>query len=129
MIVERSGRTHAEAVEALLAAIERRGLTVFSVIDHAGGACEAGLELAPEKVVVFGNPRAGTLLMQEDPRVGIELPLRMLVWEEEAGTKLGFEDPRALVERYELSEHAAILEQMATLLRELAHEASSPAQD
>jgi uncharacterized protein (DUF302 family) len=76
-VVSSSG--HGEALRRLLDAVERRGLTVFAQIDHAAAAREIGMELADEVVVVFGNPRAGTLLMQQDPRVGIELPLRLLV--------------------------------------------------
>ena len=69
----------------LITAITSRGLTVFARVDHAAAAREAGMELAAEELVVFGNPRAGTPLMQSDPRIGIELPLRMLVWEDGVG--------------------------------------------
>jgi uncharacterized protein (DUF302 family) len=67
--------------------------------------------------------------MQDDPRVGIELPLRILVWEEEQGTRLGFDDPRELTDRYGVAKHAATLEQMAELLSQLVDEASRPPQD
>lgn len=127
MVVERSERDHAETVAALIGAIERRGLTVFARFDHAAGAREAGLELAEEEVVVFGNPRAGTPLMQSDARVGIELPLRILVWREADGVRLGYGDPRELARAYDLAGQAAILEQMAKLLQELASEASRTA--
>lgn len=127
MVVERSERDHAETVAALIGAIERRGLTVFARFDHAAGAREAGLELAEEEVVVFGNPRAGTPLMQSDARVGIELPLRILVWREADGVRLGYSDPRELARAYDLAGQAAILEQMAKLLHELAGEASRTA--
>ena len=85
MIVKRSASAYADTVSRLLEAIEERDLTVFARIDHAAGARAAGLELASEEVVAFGNPRAGTPLMQSDPRVGIELPLRILAWEDDPG--------------------------------------------
>jgi uncharacterized protein (DUF302 family) len=65
--------------------------------DYATTVARAeGLELPDEEVIVFGNPRAGTLLMQADPRIGIELPLRILVWAGAQGVELGYDDPRDL---------------------------------
>jgi uncharacterized protein (DUF302 family) len=119
---------HAETMRRLQAAVVARGLAVFGMIDHAAGAREVGLELADEQVLVFGNPRAGTPLMQDDPRVGIELPLRMLVWTDPAGTvRIGYSDPRGLAGRYDVSAHAGTLQQMANLLAGLAAEAAEAA--
>jgi uncharacterized protein (DUF302 family) len=123
MLVEQSAKDYAQTVATLIAAIERRGLTVFAQVDHAAGARAAGLELADELLIVFGNPRAGTPLMQSDARVGIELPLRMLVWREGERTLLGYEDPRALAGRFSLAGVEQTLAQMATLLQALAVEA------
>jgi uncharacterized protein (DUF302 family) len=125
VVVKRSASGYGETVRRLVGAIEGRGLTVFARIDHAGAAREAGLELADEQVVLFGNPRAGTPLMQGDPRIGVELPLRILVWADPDGVLLGYRDPRELGGEYDIAaEHQPILEQMATLLGELADEAA-----
>ena len=83
------------------------------------------MELAPETVVVFGNPRAGTPLMQDDPRIGIELPLRIVVWSSDDATMIGYNDPRELADTYEVGEHAQTLEAMAALLAALAQEAAA----
>ena len=125
MIVTRSASGHAETLAALLAAIERHGLTVFARIDHAAAASEVGVELPAEEVVVFGNPRAGTPLMIDDPQIGIELPLRMLVWSDADGAALGYRDPRGLAALYHVTPHRATLDQMAALLRALADEAAA----
>src|SRR3954470_13092082 len=103
VVVKRSASGYGETVERLIDAIESRGLTVFARIDHAAGARDAGLELADEQVVLFGNPRAGTPLMQGDPRIGIELPLRMLVWAGADGVLLGYRDPRDLDGAYDIA--------------------------
>ena len=125
MVTKRSTHGYRDTVVRLLEAIESRGLTVFARVDHAAAARAAGLELADEEVVLFGNPRAGTPLMQSDPRVGIELPLRILVWAEPDGAVLGFNDPRELAGRYDLpAEQGTILEQMAALLGELVEHAA-----
>jgi uncharacterized protein (DUF302 family) len=108
----------------LISAITSRGLTVFAQIDHAAAAAEAGLKLAPEGVVLFGNPRGGTPLMQSDPRIGVELPLRMLVWQDSDGALLGYNDPRELSGRYDVEPHHATLENMSALLAALATDAA-----
>jgi uncharacterized protein (DUF302 family) len=100
-------------------------MTVFARIDHAAGAREAGLELADEQVIMFGNPRAGTALMQSDPRIGIELPLRVLVWDTGEGVMLGHNDPRELADRYDVDAHVATLEMMSTVLAELQSEVAA----
>jgi uncharacterized protein (DUF302 family) len=116
VVVMPSPSSYAETSRRLIDAIEQRSLTVFARIDHADGARAAGLELPDEEVVVFGNPQAGTPLMQSDPRVGIELPLRVLIWADADGTKLGFNDPRTLASEYDVGEHAETLAKMAGLL-------------
>ena len=126
MIVKRSAFGYRVTVGRLSEAIERRGLTVFARINHAAAARGVGLELADEEVVVFGNPRAGTPLMQSDPQIGIELPLRILVWAGADGVSLGYRDPCELAADYDVGQHQPTLEQMATLLAELSDELSGP---
>ncbi len=125
LVVKRSTTSYSETVATLLAAIERRDLIVFARVDHAAAAREAGLELAEEEVVLFGSPRAGTPLMVSDRRIGVELPLRILVWRDEANVLLAYSDPRDLSDAYDVSKHRATLEQMADLLEELTGEAAS----
>ena len=85
------------------------------------------MELADEVVLIFGNPRAGTPLMQEDPRIGIELPLRLLVWDSGNNTIVGYNDPRDLAHFYDITRHEATLDVMSSLLAEIAHEAAAGA--
>ncbi len=124
MLLTRSTSGYAETARRLIEAIRSRGLTVFMRIDHAAAASAAGLDLPAEEVVLFGNPRVGTPLMQSDPRVGVELPLRMLVWEDGDGVLLGYNDPRELASRYDLERHRDTLEGMSGLLAALAAEAA-----
>jgi uncharacterized protein (DUF302 family) len=125
VITHTSASGFAETLSALVDAIERRGLTVFTRIDHAAGAREAGLDLEDEQVILFGNPQSGTPLMQDDRRIGIELPLRILVWKQGDEVLTGHNDPRELSRVYDVQRHEATLEQMATLLEALTTEASS----
>jgi uncharacterized protein (DUF302 family) len=125
LVIKRSASSHSETVGSLLAAIERRGLTVFARIDHAAAAHEAGLGLAEEEVVLFGSPRAGTPLMLSDRRIGIELPLRVLLWRDGVEVLIAYSDPRDLGDEYDVAEHQSTLAQMAKLLEELANEAAN----
>jgi uncharacterized protein (DUF302 family) len=120
-----SSSGYSETLSRLLQAAAHRGLTVFAQIDHAEAAREVGMELADEAVVVLGNPRAGTPLMQEDPKIGIELPLRMLVWNDGKQTTVGYNDPRDLSRLYQVAPQAVTLEAMSALLEEFAHEAAA----
>jgi uncharacterized protein (DUF302 family) len=121
-LVSSSG--YAETLDRLVDAIASRGLMVFAQIDHAAAAQGVDMDLAAEVVVVFGNPRAGTPLMQEDPRVGIELPLRMLIWDRGDAVIVGYNDPRELALSYTVSRLTATLEAMASLLADIAREAA-----
>jgi uncharacterized protein (DUF302 family) len=119
LLTETSKRSVAETIERLLADLERRSITVFAAIDHAAAARGVGLDLPPETVIVFGNPQAGTPLMQADPTVGIDLPLRILIWDDNGTTMLGCQDPMRLGDDYNLGDAAMRLRQMRALLTEL----------
>ncbi len=127
MQVTRSAAGYAETTARLVHAIEGRQLTVFARFDHAAGAQSVGLELPPEEVVVFGDPRAGTPLMQRDPRVGVDLPLRMVVWQDGGDVLVGYRDPHELGDAYALGDTTEILDRMAGLLAALAAEAAGEA--
>jgi uncharacterized protein (DUF302 family) len=127
VIVKHSACGYPQTAQALADALERRGLTLFARIDHAAAARDAGLELAAEEVFVFGNPRGGTPLMQADPRVGIELPLRMLLWQDGEAAAVGYRDPRELAADYRLDGLDEALAQMAGLLEAVSDEACLPA--
>jgi uncharacterized protein (DUF302 family) len=129
MLTTVSSFGHSETLKRLADSIERRGLSVFTRIDHAAAARKVGLELPDEVVVLFGDPRAGTPLMQADPRVGIELPLRILVWDQGGKTTIGYNDPRTLAGAYDLASVTARLEAMSSLLQALANDAAAENQN
>jgi uncharacterized protein (DUF302 family) len=80
-----SRHSAAETMERLLAALKKRDLAVFARIDHAAAAAAVGMPLRPTEVVLFGNPKGGTVLMQDQQRAGIDLPLKALVWQDAEG--------------------------------------------
>jgi uncharacterized protein (DUF302 family) len=80
-----SRHSAAETMERLLAALKKRDLAVFARIDHAAAAAAVGMPLRPTEVVLLGNPKGGTVLMQDQQRAGIDLPLKALVWQDAEG--------------------------------------------
>jgi uncharacterized protein (DUF302 family) len=118
----KSGFSVPATVDRLLAALGRRGITVFAPIDHAAGARQAGLELADEVLVIFGDPRVGTLLMQADPAVGYELPLRLLIWEAAGQTMIGYRRPTELRDDFAPGNQLEILRRMENLLEQITAE-------
>jgi uncharacterized protein (DUF302 family) len=96
-----------ETTNRLEAEIKARGLAIFARVDHAAGAERAGLALRPTEVLTFGNAQAGTPLMQANQTIGIDLPLRVLVWQDGAGkTWLSYNDPAWLADRHGIGAEA-----------------------
>lgn len=101
MILLKSPHGAAETMRRFDDIVRQRGLTVFARIDHAAGAARVGKTLRPTEVIIFGSPQGGTPLMQSAQTIGIDLPLRALVWEDEAAQVwLGYNDPAYLARRH-----------------------------
>ena len=114
-----------ETMDRLEAEIRAKGLTIFSRIDHAAGAAEVGLPLAPTNLIIFGNARGGTPLMQSAQTVGIDLPLKILVWQDAANnTWLSYNEPRWIAQRHGVAGVESTIDKMADLLAAIAREAS-----
>jgi len=95
----------AETMERLIETVQRAGLLVFARIDHAAGARDVGASLRPTELLIFGNPKGGTPLMQERQLSGIDLPFKALAWEDEQGTVwLSYNDPHWIAQRHALGD-------------------------
>jgi uncharacterized protein (DUF302 family) len=96
-----------ETMATLQAEVKARGLTVFAHVDHAAGAAAVGLSLLPTDLLVFGNAKGGTPLMQAAQTVGIDLPLKVLVWQDASGkTWVSYNDPNWIAKRHGLGADA-----------------------
>ena len=102
-----SSRGPKETLDRLEAGAKAKGMTVFARIDHAAGAAEVGLSLRPTAVLIFGAPKAGTALMQVNQMIGIDLPLKALVWQDAQGqTWISCNEPAWLAQRHALGPQA-----------------------
>jgi uncharacterized protein (DUF302 family) len=115
-----------ETIDRLQTQIRARGMTIFARIDHAAGAAEAGLELRPTELIIFGNARGGTPLMQAAQTVGIDLPLKMLVWQDpEHKTWVSYNEPGWIAQRHGVTESEPAVMKMAAALSAIANKATT----
>jgi len=105
LVVVRSPYSAGETMNRLEEIVRKRGLTVFARIDHAAGAGKVGKSLRPTEVLVFGNPKGGTPFMECAQSVGIDLPLKALVWEDDSSRVwMGYNDPVFIAERHDVTD-------------------------
>ena len=111
LITLRSAHDFLVTLERLSESLQAKAITVFARIDHAAGAAGVGLSLRPTTLLIFGNPAAGTPLMQDVQTAGIDLPLKMLLWQDADGAvMLSYNDPSWIAARHQLGSdggHAA----------------------
>lgn len=126
LISLRSSHSPKETSERLAAAITGHGMTVLARVDHAAAAAKVNLDLRPTEVLLFGNPAAGTLLMQNVQVIGLDLPLKALVWQDEnSATWISYQDVSWLAKRYNLRPMAqATVDKMMSLLKVVIEEAA-----
>ncbi|MGY2906807.1 DUF302 domain-containing protein [Bradyrhizobium sp. URHC0002] len=115
-----------ETMKRLEAEVRAKGMTIFARVDHAAGAAEAGLPLRPTDLLIFGAAKGGTPLMQAAQTIGIDLPLKALVWQDEAGrTFLSYNDPAYLARRHGLGDHIKpVVDAMTGALKAIAAKAT-----
>jgi len=116
-----------ETMKRLEAEVRAKGMTVFARVDHAAGAAEAGLPLRPTDLLIFGAARGGTPLMQAAQTIGIDLPLKALVWQDEEGkTFLSYNDPAYLTHRHGLADQVKpVVDAMTGALKAIAAKATA----
>lgn len=116
-----------KTADKLVQVITKKGLALFARVNHAKGARNVGMDLAPSVMILFGNPKIGTPLMQSNPKIGLDLPLRVLIWQDGQGaTQIGYHDPAALKATYQIQDQDKIFSTMAGALKKLTAAAAQP---
>ena len=118
IINKASGHTVDQTVERLTSILQSKGVTLFALIDHSGEAAKVGMTMRPTRLLVFGSPKAGTPLMVAAPSTAIDLPLKILVWQDAEGKVwISYNSPQYLEERHaippELLANIAVVETLA----------------
>ena len=121
MLKVKSNHSVMDTLDKLEKVLLSKGMKVFMRIDHAAGASGAGLELRPTQLMIFGNPKVGTPLMNCSQSIAIDLPQKMLAWQDEAGQVwLGYNDPAHLKERHASSGCDKVFEKVSGALAKFA---------
>jgi len=115
-----------ETMDRLLTEIRAKGMNVFARIDHAAGAAEVGLKLRPTELILFGNALGGTPLMQSVQTVGIDLPLKVLVWQDAEGkTWVSYNEPRWIAQRHGVTSTEQVVSKMTDMLSAMLRKAAN----
>ena len=117
----------ADTMDRLEQKVSAAGFKVFARVNHGAGAKSVNMELRPTELLIFGNPKGGTVLLQSEQTVGIDLPLKYLVWEDAAGkVQIGWNDPAWIVGRHHITDKAPVVKKMTGGLNKFASEAAKP---
>lgn len=117
---EQSAYDFNETCERISKFLESRNIPIFATIDHRDNAEKAGLTLRPEKVILFGSPMVGTHLIEENPDIGLELPMRILVFQIDSSVIVGYFDYDSIVDEYHISKSLDFAKRLAKLMKELS---------
>lgn len=123
-IIKDSASDVVKTADKLIAVIEKAGATVIARVDHAASAKSIDAELDPMTLVIFGNPAIGTPILQAEPKAGLDLPVRVLIWEKDGATKIGYLEPEELKDRYDVEGADKSFEMMTDALKKLTDEAA-----
>ena len=120
---KRSPYNVSETLDRLESVLKKKGITVFARVDHKYGAKKAGLQMQPTQLLIFGNPKMGTPLMNENPLMGLDLPMKALAWEDKKGQVwLAYTNPSELQRRHKIK-NAQIIKKMTAALDGLTNKA------
>ena len=121
IIVKESNRSVTETISLLEETLKSKGITIFARIDHAAGASKIDQSLRPTELLIFGNPKLGTPLMQSNQTAGVDLPLKALAYEDADGkVYLAYNDPAYLSQRHDLGEKAKVIEKISGALNKFS---------
>lgn len=128
LVVRESKLGVKESIDALAKAVEAKGIKIVARVDHAAGAKAAGMEMRPTEVLMFGNPKLGTPLMESNPEIAIELPMKVLAWQAADGKVfIGYTAPEKLKSRYGIKDRDEAFKAMAAALLNFSDAASGAA--
>jgi uncharacterized protein (DUF302 family) len=127
LVIVPSAHSARQTVDRLKSLLNQKNIQVFADIDHAAAAQKVGLCLRPTRLLIFGNPQAGTPLMESQQTIGLDLPLRVLVWEDQAGKIwLTYHRLEFLAERHHVVDGDEAVKGLAAGLAAIVHAAAAP---
>ena len=124
LVSKKSGVGVEETLDRLEAVLEKKGITIFSRVSHTAGAADAGIELRPTELLIFGNPKLGSHFFTSRQTAGIDLPMKALAWEDADGQVwLTYNDPQYIADRHGISDREEIVRKMSNALDKMTNAA------
>jgi uncharacterized protein (DUF302 family) len=123
LVTKTSPYSVSKTLDRLEAIFKKKGITVFARVDHAAGAAKIGKTMEPTQLLIFGNPKLGTPLMESQRKIGIALPLKILAWEANGKVRIAYTKPSQLAKRYGVVDRDKVLGKMAGALNKLTNAA------
>ena len=123
LVVKASPYGAGETLDRLAEVLTAKGITVFARVDHAAGAAKVGQELAPTQLLIFGNPKLGTPLMQANRKMGLDLPMKVLAYEQDGKTWIAYVRPDELKARHGIGDRDKVFQTMTGALDNLTNAA------
>ena len=124
LVSKKSGVGVEETLDRLEAVLEKKGITIFSRVSHTAGAADAGIELRPTELLIFGNPKLGSHFFTSRQTAGIDLPMKALAWEDADGQVwLTYNDPQYIADRHGISDREEIVKKMSSALDKMTNAA------
>ena len=122
-----SARSVQDTMDNLEGIVKKKGFTVFARVDHAAGASKVGETLRPTQLLIFGNPKVGTALMTSSQSIGLDLPIKVLAWEDSEGMVwLAYNEPAYIAERHGIEDKEAVVSKMTGALKGITDAATTP---
>lgn len=127
LVTKKSSHSVSVTADRFAAALKEKGITLVARVNHAGAAKQVGMELRPTELLIFGNPKLGTPLMQSNQTAGIDLPLKALIWQDaKGGVWIGYVSPETVVARHGIADRAEVVKKMTGALEGLSAGAAKP---
>ena len=124
VIIKKSNKSVDATIETIQKIVTKKGLHVFAIIDHAKGAKKVGMKLLPSKVIIFGNPKMGTLLMQDDASAALDLPLKIAVYQVQSGDVfMAYRDGTSLQQAHSRITKQKVIQKITTALDKITTKA------
>ena len=124
LVVKKSAYGADQTLDRLEQILKEKGLTIFARIDHNAGAAKVDMDLRPTKLLIFGNPKMGTPLMQSNQTVGLDLPMKVLAWQDGQGQAwIAYNQPSYLADRHQIKDRAEVISKMQGALGQLTDKA------
>ncbi|MGE3920972.1 MAG: DUF302 domain-containing protein [Gammaproteobacteria bacterium] len=119
LVVYQSAISVSSVVDRIEKMLNEHNISIFARINHAKAAQNVGLEMQPEEVLIFGNPSVGTALMLENAAIGIELPLKIVVWSDNQVTYIAYQDLHEIAHRYHIQQNLMTIQKLSDFLEHL----------